>query len=92
MGCSIGFSPAGQPILPLWWAWAPYVMLYTMQAETGIGEAVNHVGRSFLVMMVVISTVPAWNNLRRWRPVFHRAKPGGEDGPRPTAAAVIPTG
>jgi|HubBroStandDraft_6_1064221.scaffolds.fasta_scaffold138920_2 hypothetical protein len=51
---------------PLWWAWAPYVMLYTMQAENGIGEGVNHVAKSFLVMMAVVTYVPAWRTLRRW--------------------------
>ncbi len=54
---------------PLWWAWAPYVMLYTMQAETGIGEAVNHVARSFLILLVVVWVVPAWKSLRRWHPI-----------------------
>jgi hypothetical protein len=68
---------------PLWWAWAPYVMLYTMQAETGIGEAVNHVARSFLVMMVVVSVVPGWKNLRRWDPLIRRLAA--------KKAAVIPT-
>jgi hypothetical protein len=51
---------------PLWWAWAPYVMLYTMQAENGIGEAVNHVVKSFVVMIAFMSVVPAWQTLRRW--------------------------
>lgn len=51
---------------PLWWAWAPYVMLYTMQAENGIGEAVNHVVKSFVVMIAFMSIVPAWQTLRRW--------------------------
>jgi hypothetical protein len=51
---------------PLWWAWAPYVMLYTMQAENGIGEGVNHVAKSFVVMMAVVYYVPAWRALRRW--------------------------
>jgi hypothetical protein len=55
---------------PLWWAWAPYVMLYTMQAETGIGEALNHVVRSFLVMTAIVWFVPAWKNLRRWQPLL----------------------
>jgi hypothetical protein len=59
---------------PLWWAWAPYVMLYTMQAETGIGEAVNHVARSFLIMMVVVRFVPAWKSLRRWHPIIRRLR------------------
>jgi hypothetical protein len=51
---------------PIWWAWAPYVMLYTMQAENGIGEGVNHVAKSFLVMLAVVYYVPAWRMLSRW--------------------------
>ncbi len=62
---------------PLWWAWAPYVMLYTMQAETGIGEAVNHVARSFLVLMVVVWVVPAWKSLRRWHPIVRQLREFG---------------
>jgi len=62
---------------PLWWAWAPYVMLYTMQAETGIGEAVNHVARSLLVMMIVVWLVPAWQSLRRWRWLGERLRSMG---------------
>jgi hypothetical protein len=58
----------------LWWAWAPYVMLYTMQAETGIGEAVNHVARTLLVMVVVMWLVPAWKSLRRWQPLIRRLR------------------
>jgi hypothetical protein len=53
---------------PLWWAWAPYVMLYTMQAENGIGEGVNHVAKSTIVMLAVVYYLPAWRALRRWRP------------------------
>jgi hypothetical protein len=52
---------------PLWWAWAPYVMLYTMQAENGIGEGVNHVAKSFLIMFAAVYYLPAWRALRRWR-------------------------
>ncbi len=51
----------------LWWAWVPYVMLYTVQAETGVGEVVNQVSKSFIVMFVVITFVPAWRGLRLWR-------------------------
>jgi hypothetical protein len=51
----------------LWWAWVPYVMLYTVQAETGIGEVVNQVSKSMVVMLVVITFVPAWRSLRMWR-------------------------
>jgi hypothetical protein len=53
---------------PLWWAWAPYVMLYTMQAENGIGEGVNHVAKSFIVMLAAVYYLPAWRSLRRWDP------------------------
>lgn len=59
---------------PLWWAWAPYVMLYTMQAESGVGEALNHVVRSFLIMMTVVWTVPAWKSLRRWQPLLRHLR------------------
>lgn len=51
----------------LWWAWAPYVMLYTMQAESGLAEALNHVVKSSIVMFAAIATIPAWSMLRRWR-------------------------
>jgi hypothetical protein len=59
---------------PLWWAWAPYVMLYTMQAENGIGEAVNHVIKSAVVMVAFMAVVPAWAVLRQWhlRGLFRR--------------------
>jgi hypothetical protein len=50
----------------LWWAWAPYVMLYTVQAETGVGEVVNQVSKSALVMVAVVTFVPAWRMLRAW--------------------------
>jgi hypothetical protein len=42
-------------------------MLYTAQAENGIGEVVNQVSKSILVMLVVIMVVPAWREIRPWR-------------------------
>lgn len=57
----------------LWWAWAPYVMLNTMQAESGLGEAFNHVVKSSIVMFAAIAVIPAWSMLRRWRPQARRA-------------------
>lgn len=51
----------------LWWAWAPYIMLYTMQAESGLAEGLNHVVKSSMVMFASIATIPAWSQLRRWR-------------------------
>jgi hypothetical protein len=47
----------------LWWAWAPYVMLYAMMAENGIGEGVNQIAKSFLVMVAAVTFIPAWQNL-----------------------------
>jgi hypothetical protein len=37
-----------------------------MQAENGIGEGVNHVAKSFLVMVTVMYTVPAWQAMPKW--------------------------
>jgi hypothetical protein len=47
-----------------WWAWAPYVLLYSMQAENGIGEGVNHVAKASVVLLGVVYSVPAWRTLR----------------------------
>jgi len=47
----------------LWWAWAPYVMLYAMMAENGIGEGVNQIAKSFLIMIAAVTLIPAWNAL-----------------------------
>jgi hypothetical protein len=58
------FAQAAQKSV-LWWAWAPYVLLYAMMAENGIGEGVNQFAKSFLVMIAVVTFVPAWQNLVR---------------------------
>ena len=50
---------------PLWWAWAPYVLLYSTKAENGIAEVTNHLAKSGIVMIAVISLVPAWVMLRK---------------------------
>ncbi len=47
----------------LWWAWAPYVMLYAMMAENGIGEGVNQIAKSALVMIAAVTFIPGWQNL-----------------------------
>ncbi len=57
----------------LWWAWAPYVMLSTMQAESGLAEALNHVVKSSIVMFAAIGLMPAWSMLRRWKRPRRRA-------------------
>jgi hypothetical protein len=49
----------------LWWAWAPFVLLYSTKAENGIAEVTNHIAKSSLVMLAVISLLPAWAMLRR---------------------------
>lgn len=48
----------------LWWAWAPFVLLYSTRAENSIGEVSNLVVKSAIVMLAVISLVPAWAMLR----------------------------
>jgi hypothetical protein len=67
-GCGIGYVYRIFFVLArssiFWWAWAPYVLLYSMQAENGIGEGVNHVAKAFVVMLGVLYTIPAWRTLR----------------------------
>jgi hypothetical protein len=50
---------------PLWWAWAPFVLLYSTRAENSIAEVTNLFVKSAIVMMAVIAMVPAWAMLRR---------------------------
>ena len=50
---------------PLWWAWAPFVLLYSTRAENSLAEVTNLVVKSSVVMMVVIAVVPAWAMLRQ---------------------------
>lgn len=52
---------------PLWWAWAPFLLLSTLSAEDGFGETVNQVTKALLVMLVVTQWVPAWRALRPQR-------------------------
>jgi hypothetical protein len=68
----------------LWWAWAPYVMLYAAKAEGGLAEPMNHVVKSFLIMILVIVALPGWVMLRRIR--FTRPKLGGSAAPVATSA------
>lgn len=49
---------------PLWWAWAPYVLLYSTKAENSVAEVTNYVFKASVIMVVVIATVPAWAQLR----------------------------
>jgi hypothetical protein len=49
---------------PLWWAWAPFVLLYSTMAENSLASVTNHVAKSSLVMLTVISLAPAWAMLR----------------------------
>jgi hypothetical protein len=56
------FAVASQRSI-LWWAWAPYVMLYAMMAENGIGEGVNQIAKSFVIMVAAVTFIPAWQNL-----------------------------
>jgi hypothetical protein len=50
----------------LWWAWAPYVLLYVLQAENGVGEEVNQIVKALVAAGAVIAVVPAWRALRTW--------------------------
>jgi hypothetical protein len=46
----------------LWWAWAPFVLLATIEAEWNLGDILNHTMKSMLVMCVIIFFVPSFRN------------------------------
>lgn len=77
----------------LWWAWAPFVFLNVTQAETGVSEALNHVVKASIVMVVAISVLPGWSVLRRWRGLSRRGarRPAAPPVP-PAAHAAGPEG
>ncbi|OIO35919.1 MAG: hypothetical protein AUJ72_06250 [Candidatus Omnitrophica bacterium CG1_02_46_14] len=43
----------------MWWAWAPFVMLTTLEAEWNVADVLNHVTKSLLVMLVLLFFIPA---------------------------------
>ncbi len=58
-----GFALRGRRS-PLWYAWAPYVLLYAVQAENGLGEEINQITKSLVVTALIVTVLPAWNALR----------------------------
>ncbi len=44
----------------LWWAWAPFVMLTTLEAEWNVTEVLNHITKSLLVMVALLFFIPAF--------------------------------
>jgi hypothetical protein len=58
-----GFALRGRRS-PLWYAWAPYVLLYAVQAENGLGEEINQITKSLIVTALLVTVLPAWNELR----------------------------
>ena len=49
----------------LWWAWAPFVLLYSTRAENSLAEVTNLVVKAGIVMTAIIAVVPAWAMLRQ---------------------------
>ena len=75
----------------LWWAWAPYVLFWTVQAENGLSESLNQVTKSALVMIAVTMTVPGWTVLRRWHLAVKRGRRGPTLVRRQTPELAPPT-
>lgn len=62
---------------PLWWAWAPYVLVPVVSPELSSTEIFNHVTKAFIVAAAVAAMIPAWRRLWYVRP------------PRATGDAVV---
>lgn len=45
-------------INPLWWAWVPFVLLVTIEAEWNLVDILNFVSKSLLVMLALVYFVP----------------------------------
>lgn len=52
----------------LWWAWAPFVMLTTLEAEWNLVDVVNQVTKSLVVMMALLCLFP------QFRAVFFKRR------------------
>lgn len=66
VGCLMRWIAGRARRSALWWAWAPYLLLYAMQAENGVAEEINQIVKAFVAMCIVIAVVPAWRSLRWW--------------------------
>jgi len=44
---------------PLWWAFAPYVLILVVKAEEGIADAVNWIVKAMIVSIIVVYACPA---------------------------------
>jgi hypothetical protein len=49
----------------VWWAWAPFMLVSSMSAEQNVGETLNQIVKSAVVMWGVLVFTPAWAELRR---------------------------
>jgi hypothetical protein len=74
----------------LWWAWAPFVLLYSTRAENSVGEVTNLVVKSAIVMVAVISLAPAWKMLRHPLRDSLTRRAGAGSSRIPAAASVGP--
>jgi hypothetical protein len=45
---------------PLWFAWAPYVLIGAISPEMGLPEILNSVSKSAVIMFAIIYVLPPW--------------------------------
>ena len=42
----------------LWWSWAPFMLLPTLEAEWNLVDTLNYITKSALVMIILINSIP----------------------------------
>lgn len=52
---------------PLWLAWIPFVYFGALSVEPALGEVLNHLTKTLLLVWAVSSVVPQWRRMRRPR-------------------------
>ncbi|HVE79025.1 MAG TPA: hypothetical protein VNA89_09200, partial [Gemmatimonadaceae bacterium] len=70
---------------PYVWAWAPFALISTVSAESGLTEVINQLSKSLPVMLLVTQLVPAWAALR-----IRRRRPGISNRGTSAQCAALP--
>lgn len=53
----------------VWLAWVPFVFFGALSVEPALGEVLNHLSKTLLLVWVTVMVVPQWKRLRRARRV-----------------------
>jgi hypothetical protein len=73
---------------PLWWAWAPYLVVSTVSAELGTSEVLGQLVKSLAIFAAVTTLSRNWSTLRLTGPTSTPGAPPGNVHSSAAAAAA----